>query len=39
MPRVLIEEVLPKIDAFNKEELFLKSVPCHLDAVRSWAIS
>lgn len=32
LPRALIEEVLPKVYAFNMEELFFRSVPCHLDA-------
>jgi thiamine kinase-like enzyme len=32
MPSALIEEVLPKIDGFDREKLFLRSVPCHLDA-------
>ena len=32
LPSVLFEEILPKINAFNKAELFLRNVPCHLDS-------
>lgn len=32
LPSILFEQILPKVDAFNLEELFLTNVPCHLDA-------
>lgn len=32
LPSILLEEILPTIDTFKKEELLLEIVPCHLDA-------
>ncbi len=31
LPKILLDEILPKIYSFQKEKLFIKKVPCHVD--------